>query len=537
MYIKKLDYLSPPITFYYSGSLSHSSIVSGILSIFSFILIIVISIYFSRDLIQRKNPTAFYYNHFVDDSGIFPMNSSSLFHYISLQDAKNNHRDGGVDFTIFRVIGIETFFTRYLNDSNLNNFNHWLYGPCKNINIEGLKYLITNDYFEKSACIIKYFSKEKQKYFDIDDFEFKWPSMAHGTYNSNSKFYSIFLEICKENTVNLILGEDYHCTNEEKLKERIGITSGAHLYYIDHYVDVLNYDNPNTKFINRIENSIQLNNYPVNHLNFDPSLVKTHNGLIFDNIKYEKTYIYERNDVFTYETGNSYVYTVYYFWLSNNEKYYERSYKRIQEVISNIGGINQVITTFAFILNKLYNNFIILSDTKNLLFSLIDSEQPHSSKRKKIRKSESLKIVKNNESMKQNSNLIKKSDLEKSINKFEKNINQSDYSFPLSQSNNNLYKNESNIKYNNDEKFNYKFNITFNNIKEKHNFWNFILFKISCEKKYNFFRTFQKFRMKLLSEEHMIRNHLNIYKLLNISKTKNCSRIKSLHLKDLYELI
>ena len=113
---------------------------------------------------------------------------------------------------------------------------------------------------------------------------------------------------------------------------------------------------------------------------------------------------------------------IYYFWLSNNEKYYERSYKRIQEVISNIGGINQVITTFAFILNKLYNNFIILSDTKNLLFSLIDSEQPHSSKRKKIRKSESLKIVKNNESMKHNSNLIKKSDLEKSINKFEKNI-------------------------------------------------------------------------------------------------------------------
>ena len=404
------------------------------------------------------------------------------------------------------------------------------------LTIYEIGYLITNDYFEKSACIIKYFSTEKQKYFDLDDSEFKWPAIAHGTYNSKSKFYSIFLERCKEDTTNLVLGEDYHCSNEEKLKERIGITSGAHLYYIDHYVDVLNYDNPNTKFINRIENSIQLRNYPVNHLNFDPSLVRTHNGLIFDNIKNEEAYIYERNDVFTYETGDSYIYTVYYFWLSNNQKYYERSYKRIQDVISNIGGINQAITLFVFILNKLYNNFIILFDTENLLFSLIDSEPQHLSKRKNIGKSELQKSYKNLESMKQGSNLIK-SKLEKTNIKFEKKINQTDYNFSLSKSNNNLYNNEFNINNNGDEKSTYKYSLTFNKIKEKYNFWNFVLFKISCGKKYNIFRTYEQFRMKLMSEEHMIRNHLNIFKLLKVTKSKNCSRIKSLHLKDLYELI
>ena len=536
MFFKKLDYISPPITFYYTGSLSHSSIVSGILSIFSFILIIAIAIYFSLDLIERKNPTAFYYNHFVDDSGIFPMNSSSLFHYISLQDAKYNHRDSGVDFTIFRVIGMETFFTKYLNNSNLNNYNHWLYGPCKNINIEGIKYLITNNYFENSACIIKYFDVKKQKYFNIGDSDFRWPIMAHGTYNYNSSFYSIFLEKCKEDTINLILGEDYHCSNEQKLKERIGITSGVHLYYIDHYVDVLNYDNQNTKFINRIENSIQLKNYPVNHLNFDPSLVRTHNGLIFDNIKNEEAYIYGRNDVFTYETGDSYIYTVYYFWLSNNQKYYERSYNRIQEVISNIGGINQAITLFVFILNKLYNNFIILFDTNNLLFSLIEPEQQHSSKRNNLRITESPKSYKNIESMKQSSNLLK-SELEKKNIKYKRKINQTDCNYSLSKSNNNFYNNESNIKYNGDEKPNFKYSNTFNKIKEKHNFWNFIIFKISCEKKYNVFRTYEQFRMKLMSEEHMIKNHLSVYKLLKYTKTKNHSKIKSLYLKDLYKLV
>jgi len=47
MIIKELDYLSPPITFYYKGFLAHSSIISGIFSIISFIIIIALAVYFS----------------------------------------------------------------------------------------------------------------------------------------------------------------------------------------------------------------------------------------------------------------------------------------------------------------------------------------------------------------------------------------------------------------------------------------------------------------------------------------------------------
>ena len=119
MIIRNLDYLSPPITFYHQGSLSHSSIFSGILSIISFLLIIVIAIYFSLDLIKRRNPSAFYYNRYIEDSGIFPMNSSSLFHFISLGLEVNNYKDNGVDFNSFRVFGIERFHTYYLNDTNI----------------------------------------------------------------------------------------------------------------------------------------------------------------------------------------------------------------------------------------------------------------------------------------------------------------------------------------------------------------------------------------------------------------------------------
>ena len=54
MFIKRLDYLSPHITFYHKGLLFHSSLVSGIISIISIVLIIILTVYFSKELIEKK---------------------------------------------------------------------------------------------------------------------------------------------------------------------------------------------------------------------------------------------------------------------------------------------------------------------------------------------------------------------------------------------------------------------------------------------------------------------------------------------------
>ena len=197
------------------------------------------------------------------------MNSSSAFHFISLSLAENDYIDNGVDYNTFRIFGIDSYFTSYLNDTNLNNFNHWLYGPCINgVDNKGINGLVSQSYFEKSACIKKFFDVNKQKYFNKDEPEFRWPVMAHGTYNANSKHYAIVIERCKEETINLILGgENNHCISDERLDDIIGLNADAHLFYIDYNVDVLNYKNPNTKFLNRVENAIKNSIYPMDHLN------------------------------------------------------------------------------------------------------------------------------------------------------------------------------------------------------------------------------------------------------------------------------
>lgn len=54
MFIKYLDFISPPITFHHKGHLSHFSVVSGIISIISFVIIFIIAIQFSLEIIKRK---------------------------------------------------------------------------------------------------------------------------------------------------------------------------------------------------------------------------------------------------------------------------------------------------------------------------------------------------------------------------------------------------------------------------------------------------------------------------------------------------
>ena len=481
MIFKYLDFISPPITFYHKGFLSHPSIVSGIISIFSFIIIIILAVYFSLDIIKRRNPTTFYYNRFIEDAGTFAVNSSNLFHFVSLGVEPDNYTDNGVDFTSFRVIGLDTYVTPYLEDRNLSNYNHWLYGKCdKEKDINGIKDLVKYNFFEKSACIRKYFDAKEQKYYDISHENFRWPIISLGTYHPNYTFYSIILESCNEETLQIMEGNDIHCKPIDKIYEIMGSMSMAHLYFIDYYVDALNYEKPNTKFFNIIENSIQKSSYPMNHLNFQSAFIKTHNGLIFDNQVEDRAYNYERNDVFTFSNNDTGIHTIYYFWLKNRENYYERNYKRIQDLISDIGGISQFITIAAFYINYLINNYIILSDTEDLLFCSINAETEKKPKSKYNTEIEKLKNKSQNIDNKGvNNNKIKNSDFS--------NYNSSKLNDKTNNKSDNMKINISNNEY---EKNKWKNEFWKNNIEriktirrnihtEKKTFLSFIIFKLS----------------------------------------------------------
>ena len=545
MFIKRLDFLSPPITFYHQGLLFHSSYVSGILSIISIILIIILTVHYSKELIEKKDPKYFSYNTFIEDSGIFPLNTSSLFHFISLAPKENFLINDGIDLSLFRIIGLEDYFEIYLNDNNLSHYNHWLYGKCNSIiDPIGIENLIQYDFFEKSVCIRKYFNKEEQKYYDIGDSKFRWPVIAHGIINNNTKLYNIIVGKCEENTLNLILGEGYQCKNESEFKFNQNYTFFGEivLFIINHYADFSNYTNPFIKYIELIGNALSNKLYSVNHIYFNPSVIKTYNGLISDGFIEKNAPIYERHDVYSFDRENKDIYSVFVVWLKNKLYISERSYRKLQDVISSVGGVYQSITIIAVYINTLYNKFIILSDTEILLHSFIHLEKNNHEFKKKEHKNQKIRNLKdiNNDKIDNNAakTLHKESNIAEKIknNKKDKKVNESSYT------NNNLSASKEKVNINS-EKLNYKANNQkFSNIEttkklELTNFFYYLIFLITCRKKKNYFNFYREFRMKIISEEHLIRNHLHIYNLLRVTERKRNYRKYSYQLNDLIKLI
>ena len=344
--------------------------------------------------------------------------------------------------------------------------------------------------------------------------------------------------------MNLILGDGFKC-----IKDSLIELNTAYFYFINHYIDLLNYKNPNTKFLFRVETGIHKDEFYTNNLNFIPSMIETYNGLLFDHIEEEKTYIYERNDISRQmKFKEEDIYVSYYFWIKNTMNYYQRNYRRIQDVISSIGGFNQVVIFISIYINSFYNKYIVLKDTESLLLSSIHSEKKKVTKKMKDNKvSEKIKIsekdninnfpIKNDNKDKPNIK-VRNRKIEENISNFSKSdnnfLNYSENIATNHKYHTRINGNETEIKNNkNIERTN-----SANTLKKKiKNFFDFALFKLFCQKKYRWFKVYYNFRTKIISEEHLIKNHLNIYNLLKYVKNKTRFKRNSYKLKDLIRLI
>ena len=238
MFFKNLDILSSHITLYHKGFLYHSTVASIILSIISFIIIgffaiIQLIIY----IVHIEKPTLTFNNIFLEKAGFIKFNPSSLFHYINIkiENTDNNTYDEiEFDFEKFRIIGFETYLEEYINNKNINNFNHWLYGPCDNISdFSYMKDLINSENLQKYACIKKYYDLKEQKYINIHELNFRWPIIEN---DKTTKFYSIIIEKCEENTLKEIFNDNKKCKNNLE-NENIQKYGNINFNFLDKQID------------------------------------------------------------------------------------------------------------------------------------------------------------------------------------------------------------------------------------------------------------------------------------------------------------
>ena len=595
MFLRQFDFLSPRITLYFKGKRFHKSIASGIITLISYSLILGFMIYYFIIFIDKENPTIYFYNRYIKDTGNFPLNSSSVFHYLNLI---NNNRKPNItiDYDCIRIIGIEEELDYYFDKYNLSEYNHWVYGPCDyESDARGLNDLIDNNTFLQSACIKKYYDTNYNKYFDRNEKNFKWPILEHGVSSPNSTIYGIFIEKCQNDSLK------NNCKSKKEI-DRYLINYSISLNILDYYVDVLNYKNPFIRHIYNFINRLYINEIlNLNHFYFNPSITKTYDGIFVENIFEEKSYSFTKNEKISINRKNTQIIVAFYFLMQNTVMCYERHYKKFQDFLSKIGGIGSFILLCGLILNYLVTDYIILLDTEELVLNI---DEVNFKKNELIKKptiyrkmNEILYPPKkknniNNDNDK-NNNINKKNQLQSSAcpifikGKLEKNENNEIPNsepfkslFSKNRKYYNLYKqnNDEKSRVSNVEKIFYsiqpknknknlflletqkffsdnrqdsqgesivdleKINNkkTFYEIKEvdngiinkptkKQNFtWlNYICYLLSLKKNNSKISFFENFRAQIISEENLIQNHLDIYKLLKALKFEKINPFES----------
>ena len=532
MFFKYFDLLSPPITFYYNGSNSHLSITSGILNIISYILIIAYSTYFLIIIAQRKNPKIFYSNFLYEDAGVFYFNSSSLFHFVTIEQKGRKTIRNGFDFLKFRLIGFDRGYESYIYSGLLLKFDHWLYGKCKDQNYtKNITGVNDHDYFGESACISKFYNNKEKKYYDVGELGFKWPKLAHGLNNKDNSFYNILVSKCQKETLNLTIGDNYECDNETEFENFFDVKTPKTfgIYLKDNYVNISNYKSPLSAYYTKLENTIDYKYYNTKNIIFNPTIVQTNDGFIFDNIFDNLTYILEGENTFLSERKDYDIYFGIKFYLKNKGYYFERNYERVADILSAVGGVYTAINLVFYFLNLYINRYIVLKDMKNLLDSPIDI------KRNYIINLNNTKIEDNKSNNSDNTIVtIKSGSSRKSFVKFDLGdkkqkiyYNTDNNSSTTSNENNFIDKSDDfktwdiqkrkSIENKNIEEF-----INKNLKKDKSfSFCNYFVYKITFGKKRENFSIYDKFRTKILSEESLLKNYLSIFNLLKVTKNKN----------------
>ena len=306
---------------------------------------------------------------------------------------------------MIRIIGVENInVDTYYTSIDLESTNHRVYGLCKHeLDLDSIGYLIENlEEFENSACIRKYYDSKTRTYYNKNDkANFKWPSLEHGMSHPTYNFYGVIIEKCKNNNLREKLGLNT-CKNDDEINNYV-TSSAIVLQLIDHYTDVLNYDEPFTKYFYSISNLLFPKSFTVNNMNFNPAIIKTHNGIILDEVEEKNSFLFSQNEKVTMDEqvelkddegkpitdeNNEIIYkstgivSSYYFWLQNRLQIYERSYKKLQDILSSIGGLSRTFFVCANIINALFSGYFTLSDTEELFFS-IDNTDYYNEKIKK----------------------------------------------------------------------------------------------------------------------------------------------------------
>lgn len=368
MWIKNVDLISEMNYIYFKNRKNHPSTFAGVLTILCYFAIVVFTVYFSIDVFLKKNPTSYFYKKFIPDAGIFYFNTSSIFHYLSLQTPDDKVR---IDPDSFVIIGTETYIDTFLEKVDYSQLDYYVYELCTMKDIKGFESIMTDEQFEESVCIRQFYNKTTKKIHHTDEPDFPYPAIKHGTGSTDplksNVGYGAYVAYCDPTMPH----RTKPCKSKKEILEEKENILRVKFTMIDNDFDVSIYKKPVVSYFMNQKNHLTGDTITNNNLNFNPVLINTDDGLIFKTNKKKTSYRFDLVEKITYtKTEDTSVISCFFFFMGNRQETYDRTYPKFQEALASVGGVSKAILMAAQIINYFINQYIILQDIQNMCETL-----------------------------------------------------------------------------------------------------------------------------------------------------------------------
>jgi hypothetical protein len=366
--------------------------------------------------------------------------------------------------------------------------------------------------------------------------------------NENYTFYSFIIEKCKDDDLRKLAGLG-SCKNKDAI-DSILKSSFINIKILDNYPDVLNYNQPFKKYLYSTNSLLYTDSFISNSINFNPALLKTNYGIVFDRSRIKYAYMFyetlkvmndeafslvdeegkklydENGKEITKSTG---FIATFDLFLQNRSQHYERTYQKLQDLLSKIGGFGKTTFLIASTINIIFFRFVTILDTEDFVLSLNKNLNNNNDETmcNVLQKypQEKNKVIYNLNSPNLYENNLNKKYLDQQlpgneISKIKQNItNIKDGPVPNDKGNDN--------SIGNSIKPSYSPGGLLNKAKTHNNFcWcQYIWYMICCGTSNKNITYYEKFRQKMLSEENIIISNYNLYKLISLLGLDNSDEL------------
>lgn len=420
-----------------NGQSGFKTSIGGVLSIITGILSVLAIIMFSKDLIFKTNPTFLTTSNYT----LYPTLKADKILVgltaVFLNNTEIDDRDKLLNITFGKIV---------VNNSEENNINFY---RINSVNcVQNIKSFQNNTNLEEMII------EDINNYMCAPEI---LKSDLIGEYATNSySAWDIKIDKCRNSTEN-----NNFCKSNEEIENVLSVFYGK-LVFSDNIVQIDNLHFPIKEVYKKGVVRLSITSSRTDKFYFQITNVLSDEGILFEEEKSIMSYSFNRQETDSIIASNEDIILRLIITLTRNEVILKRTYKKIQKVAADVGGIIKALTIVFYVLNEVFGHVSFLRHLKKE-YSLIEEERL-----KKINNTNSKfntrNIVVNNHSIIKNSSksVNNNKSMSDNINKLNINYNNSDVNCSYSKidgnESNNMFSNkEVPIKDNNlDNKINYE---------------------------------------------------------------------------------